>query len=466
MYLRNGAWPPGNVTIFLNVVTASGRYVKQIGSGSSRYSNTGPDKWEEAVGILTPDLDVHSITVQMGRLEGAGSGDIWADDVYFGEGVGFEQPPAAKRAFNGANVRVDPLGNFEVLRSSGCHLFFPLCIFADQNRADWSIYSKQGFNCDMWGGQAANLVQRAKNAVSSFNPDGMMSGFQIAQYISLYGWVYNNPADLANTINGLKSSSLINNILMYYWDNEEAWRGWDVPKTITDTVKRVDVNASGQRMHPIYVLQGDMGMARTYRDASSRTFADVVGTYTPGSNTAGPGGNANGLTILNNVEGQDTPVVFAQVNLPQGYSFRTTIYSAIAHGARGVGVYRDGAPGPEFPQAKPVEQLEWWPDLPNIRREIDQMMPLIREPHWTSWRITSSASVIDFGTRDHNGEGYVIVANPSGQAVTTTFTIANLPYTPVSANNFFTNAPVASVSNAAFTVMIPAYQTAVYRLAK
>ncbi len=33
-----------------------------------------------------------------------------------------------------------------------------------------------------------------------------------------------------------------------------------------------------------------------------------------------------------------------------------------------------------------VDEKAWWPDFPNLRREVDRLLPVIRQPHWTSWK--------------------------------------------------------------------------------
>jgi len=460
-YMKSGSWPPAMFTLFLQIVTSGGGWVRN-GNGS-RQSNSQPDEWEECVILFTPGAgeEYMKVTCYGWPDSPDPSSPMWIDEVYVGEEMGFEQPPAQKTGFDGSHVRVDDLGNFEVKKNGQWEPFFPLCMFTSQSRPDWTFYSAQGFNVDIWA-TVASLVQRAKDAVSTFNPDGMMSGFQMAQYTAPYGWAYGDTNDLRDTIEEIQDQGLASNLLFYYWDNENAYQEWAVPKAVVDTIRRVDVDGTASRMHPIYALQGNHGIARTYTDAGGTHFTDVTGVYMEGGDTGGASGSAGGLTILDRIEGLANPAAFIQINYGVGMHFRSRLYAGIAQGGKAMGFWADHYGNPAG--GTPVEDRPWWSDFPNMRREIDQMLPLIRQPHWTSWQVTSSSGGVNFGTRDYNNEGHIIVANPNDTAKTTTFALSSLPYAPASVRNFFDSAFIASVTGGQFTVTIPAYGSAVYRL--
>ena len=471
-YMRSNGWPPGNIDMAFGVTDAGGGYIRYGGQpGASGNSTT--NTWQEIAWTVTPDADTHYITLLLGRIYAdAGAGTIWIDEVYFGEGVGFDQPPSPKTPFNGANVQVDALGNYSIFKGGTWQPFFPLCIYADGRRPNWAqVYSNQGFNCDMWG--ADTTVQQAKNAVSLFNPDGMMSGIQITQYMGPGGWAYNRADMLTAQINSIKNAGLMDHVLHYYFDNENNWTEWAVPHAMTDLVKQLDVSPSGQRAHPIYILQGAYNAARMYRNAGGVPMADVTGTYISGENTGGAG-SPGGVTMLQNIQNQTQPVTFTQMNIVwKGTgvgAFRADVYTYITKGARGAGFWRDlYIPDPTVPATR-VDQTDWWPDVPNVRREIDQMLPLIRQPHWTTWKAAYNAALpLSVGTRDYQGQGYLIVANNTSAPVTVTFTLTGLPYTPQRVVDYFSGNTVAAVSGNAFTVTLPALGlasgTAVYQIA-
>ncbi len=440
--------------MFVAYYDADKNYIRN--SFGSRQGVTTADTWQECSYIFRPVNGEVYVKLKISLMEqpkNYPAGSIWVDNLYLGEGIGFEQAPSAKTAFNGSQTKVDALGNVEIMKNGSWTPFFPIGIYSDGTRSDWSIYSAQGFNTVMWVGDYVG-VQKAKNA-------GMMSNFDLSDYIvAPNDNRYNNLTLLTSYINGIKNAGLMDSLLFYYCDNENAYDEWDVPISVTAKVRELDRDANNNLMHPIYFLQGNEGIARKYYSANVH-ISDIVGDYVTLDNPATyPEANRGsfGLITLDNIEQQTNPVVMAQINHGVGLRFRARVFSAIAHGAKGIGFWRDGG------SAIPIEQQPWWNDLPNISSEINQLLPLIREPHWTNWTVTSSSDLIDFGTRDYDGEGYLIVANEQSYNINVTFTLSGLPYTAINARDFFTDSIAASISNNQFTVTIPAYGSKVYRL--
>ena len=444
-------------------------YAEHDASGNYRYNGDGTgvmqsttNQWEESVIFITPAVGTASIELKMVRNKSVNdTGYIWLDDFYFGEGVGFEQPPSPKVPFNGSITRVDALGNMEINKSGTWTPFFPICVYASSNRTNFSVYSERGFNCNMWAG-AASTVQLAKNAVSAFNPDGMYSGRDVTGYLDIRSAPEYNIQWLIDDINNLKTAGLMDHLLFWY-DDHEDYVGY--PLSTINTLKSLDIDANGNRMHPIYMLQGNYGIARGYEKDG---FSDIIGAYVSGEEPP------NSLTVQKNIEKQTNPVVFAQLNLygANGLSsttWRKWIYDALLSGAKGLGWWMDcvdcGSWGADYGLV-PFEQTGLYPILPDIRREIDALMPIIREPDWTDWSFTSSNGSIKFGTREHSGEGYIITINTSSSPITTTFSTSDLPYTPTQVNDYFTGNKLTTYANSRFTITIPANGTAVYQLVK
>ena len=275
---------------------------------------------------------------------------------------------------------------------------------------------------------------------------------QIAQYILPTGWVYNDLEDLEKNINLIKERGLMDYLLFYYWDNEHAYGDWKVPGAVTSKIMELDVDDHGRRMHPIYALNGNEGLARKY-NCDNAYMTDITGDYID-SGVGVAGTHTNGFLVLDNIHGQRQPVVIAQINRGVGMEMRPRLYAAIAKGAKGMGFWRDYYNNPEH---KSVTELPWWSDFPNLRSEIDAMMPLIRQPHWTGWTAHCSSADVDFGTRMLKGEGYIIAANYSNSETTATFTVEGLPYTPVVVRDYFTDKEIALFNGSTFTVTLPAY---------
>jgi hypothetical protein len=86
---------------------------------------------------------------------------------------------------------------------------------------------------------------------------------------------------------------------------------------------------------------------------------------------------------------------------------------------------------------------------------------MLREPHWTDWKVTSSSDEIDFGTRDYQKHGYLILANEHDHAVDTTLSVEGLPYSATRAVDVFTGETVARFSGQNFDFSVPAHGSAV-----
>ncbi|MCF6177035.1 MAG: LamG domain-containing protein [Victivallaceae bacterium] len=460
--MRSDSWPSPIPNLYVAYYDASQNYIRN--SFGSLQAVTTADTWQECTYLFRPVAGEVYVKIKSTLMEFpiGYSGTVWLDSFYLGTGIGFEQPPTAKKPFDGSMTRVDALGNVEINKNSVWTPFFPIGIYGDGNRPDWADYSSQGFNTQMWV-SVDSAVQKAKDA-------GMMSNFDLSGYIVLPNDVrYNNLTLLESRINAIKSAGLMDSLLFYYCDNENAYDEWDVPISVTNKVRDLDRDANNNLMHPIYFLQGNEGVARKY-NTSSISINDIVGDYVTHDNpSTSPEENrgAFGLITLDNIEGQQAPVVMAQINIGVGMRFRARLFTAIAKGAKGVGFWRDTyyAPGATVdPTRPPIEDQLWWNDLPAINSEINQMLPIIRMPHWTTWSLASSSSLINFGTRDYEGRGYIIVTNESATAITTTFTLTSLPYTATAARNFFTGIIAANISNSQFTVTVPAYGSLVLQL--
>lgn len=479
-YMKTSEWPARAYPIFqvfkIDPNNPSNVLWDRNAGVGSLYANTAANEWREAAGFYTALQGDAYARVGFGRdsdwlIKNHPLGDIWVDDFYFGEGQGFEQPPAEKRTFNGSSVRIDELGNFEVYKNNAWQPFFPLGIFYENSR-DLSFYSQQGFNFAVWCPNA-DCVQAAKNAVSDFNPGGMMAGLSIAQYIAESGgWdpaLYSNLADLGQRINEIKNGNLAENLLYYYWDNEgQELEEFDVSQAVTDVIKEKDLDANGTRMHPIYMNQGNNGLDRMYQN-----MVDTVGDYAYDgyNNFYSISENMQALgfrfKLVQNIEKQALPLSVCGINTVKNAALmRMVVYKSLICGCKGISYWMDGGANAALDSlTPPIETLGWWQEFPQLRRELDQLIPLIRRPHWTDWKLSSSDNSIVHGVRDYNNEGYVMLVNPNNSAKTTTFTVSGLSYGVSTIKDYFTNTEVASVSNNSFTVTLPAYATKVYKLA-
>jgi len=547
-YMYSDTWPPPIVHMKAQLY---GEYydkdndrlieykIRDLGDGY--HSTVRNPKWQEiATAVTMPDeayLTENSfkgvrIQIAMANEVDGVSRAAWIDNVYFGEGLSLEEVQTPKEPFIGSRTRVDRLGNFTVFRvdSQRWKPFFPIAIYADKDRTNWQDYADQGFNMNMWASDAV-IIERASKAIDPRTGRGMMSGMQIAQYILENSTVDPGTTseeasrdarliDLETKINEIRPD-LDDDLLLYYWDNEHVHGDWEWPEMVTDEVKRLDT-VDGKRMHPIYQLNGQTGVARKYNN-NRADMADITGTYIrdPGRDQyddestvpsvfSTPTVPTNNLVILDNIEGQQMPVAIAQINRPDDEDllemsavdrrridedFRPKVFAAIAHGARGIGYWKDTydikicneIPACTNTDIGRVEQRAWWNDLPAIRAEIDDMIPLIREPHWTEWSADAGIApeeqqLHDFGTRQLDGEAYIIAANFDEEKWNAKFDVTGIDYMPslvewkeyTCAGAFCTPishyAPITAgpspLGRASLSVTIPANGSRVFRLVR
>lgn len=428
---------------------------------------TASNQWQEIAGIYRPLPDDAYVSLYVWRDyrgEDNLSPDVWFDDAYIGTGIGFDQPPAQKQAFDGAMTRVDSLGNIEVNRNGTWEPFFPICVYGKINftQADLNAYSKQGFNClKGWfvDGITQNYLQMHLNAVSDFNPNGLMSMGEIGQYtIPSNTTYYNNIDNLSSSIRNLMSKPLFSKVFLSYYLDNEQYNQYPIIKAVTDKIKTLDINGQNQRNHFIFTNQGSDGITRVFDDSF-----DAVGDYLESNVALG----MDNIRIIDNIQNQDKPITWSVVSLqsdPSGNGLRSKLYQSLIVGGKGIAVYSDPITG----TTTSITTTGAWTALPQLRREVDQLLPLIRQPHWTSWSVTPSNALtpILIGTRDYNNDGYLILLNPSSSAATATYTLSGLPYKAYSISSYFDNSAITSVANNQFTISLPAYGTAVYRLVR
>ncbi len=190
---------------------------------------------------------------------------------------------------------------------------------------------------------------------------------------------------------------------------------------------------------------------------------EVSGTYFGGSaaDTEGAGqGGDEGLFILDRHEGQSSPAAFAQFNGVDGAGdMRLRMYNSIIVGAKAMGYWRDCFPPncqKVTPTDGPVDAQLWWPDFPNLRREVDRLLPIIREPHWTTWAVkVDPSNNVRVGARTHKGEGYLIFVNQTITPQTATVTIKNLPYKVKEIRDVFDDKQVSPIRDASFSITLP-----------
>lgn len=460
-YIKTAGWP-NFLSPYLGRYGQLSPLTAIENTGESRYGTSRDGVWEEiAVTYTAEPGDGFAQPKFIKRANTQGFGKVWLDDIYFGEGIGLERPPAAKTPFAGGRVRVDGDGNFEVRRGEVWEPFFPLCVYSD-NQRDKSVYSAQGFNCDI---RLSSIEQfeAAAAAVSDFNPDGLLGGFDFSPYLDSSTDRFRDFDTLTDRLSAVLASDAADNLLLFHWDNENDFDQWQLMGDVIDRLKALDAVSDGARQRPIYALNGNFGLARSQAAAE---IVEVTGTYF-WSSGAEDSGRANGnigtdaFELLQKIEGQTIPVTFAQLNEVNGAgAMRRRLFQSIIGGAKGMAYWRDCFNSrcraefePDF--ARPIDEQAWWPDIPRLRTEVDAMLPLIRQSVATDWTVVSSDPDIVHRVVDYEGEGYMILLNLSSEERVTTFDVARSPYRALGVADYFSGAQIVDIADGRFAVAVP-----------
>lgn len=444
-YLKTGH-EPVYVNACLHMYDADNYRTFSYSTGRGAASTT--EDWQEVVCIVyISDPAVKKVQVVFEvKNSAAYTEDFHIDDVYFGKRISFDQAPAAFRIpFDGSKVKIDELGNWQVFEKGSWNDFFPLGIYVDLARPDYHSLSDQGFNLVL-SQQFKSQLQKAKDALSPFNPNGMKAGLRLARY-AVPDDIYWTLTRLADTIQEIHApeDDLSETLLCYDWDNEGNWTTWCHWFNMVDTIRAADES------HPIYTMNGYPAVQRLFTGIS-----DVSGTYIGFSSGDSFESGFGKFHVLQYLENQSIPVSIAQLNnieeTPEG--FRKRLYFALIMGAKGAVWHGD--------TLMRAENRQWWDDIDDLRTEVDAMMPLLKQPHWSSWSATCSDSEIYFNTREYNGEGCMILMNPKDSASLATFFIEGLDATEVW--NFFGGSFVTAIHDNEFSLLLPPSSTAVYRL--
>jgi len=480
-YAKTDAIPQALISAFVQYRTPNpdDSHGYQRNSKPEYFSVSRADDWQEVVLVVHPQADEQHlllyVRLNQPNADGVAS-NFWIADAFFGEGIVHREAPAEKLAFDGGRIKVDALGNLSRMQNGVETAFFPLCIYTDYTRPDWSLYAAQGFNCAMRASSLSEVRRAAQN--------GLLSGYQFAQYVApinndgTVNPTYNDwqalSDDLATlAINGA-NHDLLDSLLFFYWDNENSeLPEWSVPAHITQIIRDADLD-NGVPMHPIYSLQGSEGLARKYNPGvvsggaldGLPSMSDLVGTYVRKTDETRAQGT--GHYLLEHQQHQVQPVTFAQLNADLGYGghrFIAAAYSALAHGARGLGFWKDCyqcAPNANFTQS--VELYDWWSDLPRLAATLRAQTDLLRSDHDNvGWSLTG-ADDVQYGNRLYRHRGYVIIGNESDSPVDAAFTFSGLNYTPRFVQNMYSGDVEATISNGSFTLPIAANDGGIYRL--
>ncbi len=326
-----------------------------------------------------------------------------------------------KTMFDSDFIRLDKLGNMSVKKEGRWTPIIPKLIsrgnpsdeehFKNQLRA----YKEHGFNGVM-GMYNVGQIQKALDAgleyfvgmgaVSNTQPDGTEG-----RYSSLSEDAIDRFKEITKHIHDIGKPYAQ---LFHYLDNEnEKTQEYTFKEKWARFIDANDQDAHGRRARPIFYLNGTFGISRLY----SKKLMDMTGAYVGLGGTGTPhlGAPKPTIGVMDVLQGHDIPSNVIQLQVYLDDKFIPSLWFGIIQGGKVISVWRDGeGDGADNNNPKPFQEYVWAAEIKKVFDEVDQMAPIIRQPHWTRWKVHLQGSeYVNLGTREHNGTGYIILSNHS-----------------------------------------------------
>ncbi len=203
-------------------------------------------------------------------------------------------------------------------------------------------------------------------------------------------------------------------MLFHYLDNEnDKLQEYTFKKTWADYIDANDKDDRGSRARPIFYLNGQFGLSRAY----NKQLMDITGSYV-GMGSAGspaPGAPKQTIGIIGVAHKDQAPANVIQLQSYLDDKFIPSLWFGIIQGGKAISVWRDGVgDGSEIFEPKPFQQYGWAGEIKRVFSELDSIASIIKRPHWTDWKANFKGSeYVNVGTRDYNGDSYLIISNHS-----------------------------------------------------
>lgn len=381
-----------------------------IGAGlrnhfGGRQGTSRPGEWQEIAIQYRAEPDEHYAHIKFYRDRYAvdNEGSVFIKDVSLRTGLHYTDPPGDKVPYKNHSVRIDKDGQFWVNGDP----FFPIAIYPMHLRDSYDLYADQGFNTvmrDVW-----------ETGWDKSHEAGLYHTLGVTPYIrdaDSHAGAAKQSGDLGSVIAKIKAHKFADGesawprFLCYYLDNENVLtdRDWH---TLT-MFKKIMAG------RPLYILQGNQGIARTYNG-----IADVTGTYARDETHLNYPG-ATGFRLLKDQPELTTPVAWmqiteSQVNSLTAEDLRLRVYQGIIAGARALGIWRDHWYAGK-PDSLRIDNRLWWNEFPALADEIQTILPILVSPDAPE-PVTCSNPSVEILTKLKGDTVFVIAASPQRTVV-------------------------------------------------
>lgn len=351
-----------------------------------------------------------------------------------------------KRAFQSQTHKVDGLGNFYIKEDDNetWRHIFPKMIYRGASQEYLELFTRYrdyGFNgiMDIWTAKQAQIALDAGLSYISIHSNSSGYSFEeMARYINdVYNW--------SETNNTHK------NIIWYNFDNENGFiADYDYQKQLA---KLIDANHTDPktftRRYPIYYLNGQVGLARSYNNDDRRVM-DITGSYVASSATGGVSKNIT-PTILTQflTKNQKSPSTVIQLQHDLNQTFIPALFYGLIQGGKALSIWRDEAS--DGNGSRIDFRTQFWADAfrDEISPRLDLMLEIIEKPHFTNWSASSDKFPdVRVGTRELDDIGFLIVSNfaPNDNLVKITLEDFNAS----KAVDFFTRETISDINGSSF----------------
>ncbi len=331
------------------------------------------------------------------------------------------EPVADKSFFSSDYIRVDKLGNFSVKKNGKWTPIIPKLISRGSVEDDSYFkqqlkqYKTHGFNGVIGMYDRSHVIKAfdagleylvGMGASSNTQPNG-----KEGPYSSVVGDEVTRMKDMHRYV---KSKGKPYAFLFHYLDNEnQKLQEYTFKKVWADYINANDKDGSGRRARPIFYLNGQFGVARMY----NKHLMDMTGAYVGLGSAGSPaqGAPKQTLGIMGVTQAEHAPANVIQLQTYLGDKFIPSLWFGIIQGGKVISVWRDGnGDGSNILDPKPFQNQVWAPEIKRVFKELDTIAPIIKRPHWTTWKANFTGSeYVNVGTRDYKDFSYLIISNHS-----------------------------------------------------
>ena len=463
VYLKNSKFPQGQ-----NVVFSILQGKTHLTEGY--WNNSSENKWEEVLLTFTPQkrneacfmrIYTYKRSFSMNKKDNIymkvdafgknldRTSKVYLDDFYVREynesnfyGREFK---SEKVSFDGSFIKISKSGDFSIKKKGTWENIFPKLIYRSK-KPQYKAYKEYGFNglMDVWS--VNHIREGLKSGLEYF----VLNANVPSSYQSSYA---NRVLKIKKYINS-KEINKPYSFLMYNYDNENSWmQDNDYKNKLNHIILQID-SLNNQRNRPVYYLNGNIGVARAYKNSKLNQF-DVTGTYVGGDSL----GYINqeqypreSLSLLKKIDNQIAPVAIIQLQSFLNKQLIPSLFYGLIQGGKGVSIWRDGGSERNF------QNYFWSKDIKQVFKNIDKMLPFLIGQNQVKWFTQCNNPWIKIGGRSWNGRNFLIISNHSNKDEFIEVhldAIPNIKYV----KDYFSDKKVSRVEKNSFSLKIGHYNS-------